>query len=281
MKLFLKLIIILVFGGYNLYLYTTNQINNYINPNFFEYSHIASLTALSVSLLGLLYLLFKNYKTIKPWILKYRGFIGKFIILFVVGFLAFVVNVNLLLLDLLLTIVFFKKVHIPVYISYLGLTICLLLFIFTAPKSLSSITAYQRESDFNTVSLQGSSSVVQTFSNTDNYDLGDWITSLNYNPDLSFYKGKNVNVKGFIFKKDSLGSNIFLVSRFVITCCAVDARPVGMPVISGNWDKEFKVDDWVLVHGKFDIQNIEGKDQLVIIADNLEKIDEPNNPYIY
>lgn len=281
MKHIFKYLIILAFGGYNYHLYTTNQLGIYINQRFFDFTYLMSVLAIAFSLLGIAYVVFENRSEIKKSLSEIQN--NQYLKIMIIGvmiILSIAVNINLLLLALILSFTLLKNVKLKPSLSYIGMFIAIGVMVFTAPKSLSSITAFQRESDFNSVTLQGSRSPIQAFSNTENYDLGEWISSIMYNPDISSYEGKSVSVRGFIFPRDGFGEDIFMASRFVVTCCAVDARPVGLPV-KFEWKDKFKIDEWVRATGKFEVQNINGQDVLVIVAENVEKVDVPSNPYIY
>jgi uncharacterized membrane protein YcgQ (UPF0703/DUF1980 family) len=81
----------------------------------------------------------------------------------------------------------------------------------------------------------------------------------------------------------------------VITCCAADAYPVGLPVkINGNKAAEYSdrflppqnrqvysPDTWLEVEGEMSTENIGSKRQLTIQARSLKQIPEPQNPYEY
>jgi len=53
---------------------------------------------------------------------------------------------------------------------------------------------------------------------------------------------------GFVYKDPKLAKNQFVISRFVITCCIVDATPIGIIVESPN-APNLKADTWVEVEG--------------------------------
>jgi uncharacterized membrane protein YcgQ (UPF0703/DUF1980 family) len=66
-----------------------------------------------------------------------------------------------------------------------------------------------------------------------------------------------------------------------MTCCAVDARPIGVPVYQPNWRNTYKADQWVDVQGTF-IQNPEaGAIAVAIGPKSITPISEPDNPYVY
>ncbi|MEO7124166.1 MAG: TIGR03943 family protein, partial [Lacisediminihabitans sp.] len=100
--------------------------------------------------------------------------------------------------------------------------------------------------------------------------------------DASFYAGKSVDVTGFITADKDDPGNIFYVSRFVITCCAVDAQPVGVPVYYPNWKSEFKSDGWVRVVGGF-VTNPSKQSQqsIALVPEKVTKVSQPSEPYLY
>jgi uncharacterized repeat protein (TIGR03943 family) len=147
-------------------------------------------------------------------------------------------------------------------------------------QRLSVATASQRELDFNSVGAGRISAADLFIQNTRAYDLGDWISSMSYNPDEEFYIGKQVDVSGFIFPRDQSDSGHFTVARFIVTCCAVDATPVGL-LVAGKWQDGFSQNDWVRVEGTFALQEVAGQEELVVVAENITIVPEPAIPYIF
>ena len=74
-----------------------------------------------------------------------------------------------------------------------------------------------------------------------------------------------------------------MISRYVISCCAADARIVGIPVqmdekiVSGISD--LNVNEWIEIQGKFQTDEIEGEQMVVIAPVAFQRISEPQNPY--
>ncbi|HEY9887764.1 MAG TPA: TIGR03943 family protein, partial [Candidatus Obscuribacterales bacterium] len=60
--------------------------------------------------------------------------------------------------------------------------------------------------------------------------LIDWIRTLNVYPEPDAYAGNPVNVTGFVIHPPDWSEDYLMVARFVLTCCAADAYPVGLPV---------------------------------------------------
>lgn len=67
--------------------------------------------------------------------------------------------------------------------------------------------------------------------------------------DIEKYKGKNIEIDGFVFRNDSMKQNQFLVARNVITCCIADAGLFGYLLESDNLDN-IPDNTWILVKGK-------------------------------
>jgi uncharacterized repeat protein (TIGR03943 family) len=77
-------------------------------------------------------------------------------------------------------------------------------------------------------------------------------------------------------------TNVFYVARFIITCCAVDAQPVGVPVYLPDWQDQFTIDEWVNVTGTF-VSNpsTESRQAIVLSPSTISLTDQPAQPYVY
>ena len=110
----------------------------------------------------------------------------------------------------------------------------------------------------------------------------DWSSLLRQTTDASFYRDKAANVVGFITKDADDPQNVFYVSRFVITCCAVDAQPVGVPVFLPNWQNRFAADHWVKVSGSFETNpSTKSQQSIALVPTATTKVDQPSEPYLY
>lgn len=108
----------------------------------------------------------------------------------------------------------------------------------------------------------------------------DWITAFLIEPNVETFIGEEATVSGFVYHDARFPEDTFMVSRFVITCCAADAVPVGLYV---SWpESETLADDqWVEVSGQFELQGIDQKQTPVLIAEIVTLIDIPDQPYLY
>lgn len=110
---------------------------------------------------------------------------------------------------------------------------------------------------------------------SERYTLADWIRLFRVNPDPWSHKGKAVKVVGFVQPANEKG---FFLSRFVISCCTVDASPIGVLVESSEHFTEGK---WLEVSGTMDTTEHDGKVQPIIVPQKIEEIPEPEQPYLY
>jgi putative membrane protein len=161
-----------------------------------------------------------------------------------------------------------------------------------APGVLSSQTALQRGI---TESLPEVRFQTQTFRATvkpEERSLIDWVRTLNAYPEPEAYAGQKAKVTGFVVHLPQLPDNYFLLCRFVITCCAVDAYPIGIPVKVETSRTAYPPDTWLEIEGEMTPETLPidntnlaqtGSDrrQLVISARSLQKIPTPADPYDY
>ncbi|MCW4384654.1 TIGR03943 family protein [Salinibacterium sp. SYSU T00001] len=152
------------------------------------------------------------------------------------------------------------------------------------PATLTTATASQRE--INSTALgEVDESVTEAASvagASASFTVLDWASLLRQTSDRAFYADKPAEVLGFITPDSDDPENSFYVSRFKVTCCAVDAQPVGVPVYLPDWQGEFSPDAWVEVTGTFDTNPSRGSAQpLALIPEEIVPVDQPEEPYLY
>ena len=164
---------------------------------------------------------------------------------------------------------------------YLPMLFLILSAIFLPARTLSSATVSQRAIDGGSiVSTSQSRPLSALFAgSTKSLELDDWSRLLAVNKDPSFYDNKPATVSGFIYDA-GLGDDTVWLARFVLTCCAVDAQPVGVPVQIKDWQAEYDQDEWVEAEGRFKPGETALGEQLILIPDVTSKIDEPDEPYV-
>lgn len=264
-KRIFAVITLLIIASYSVFLYATDKLGLYIHPRFFEEALIAGVIGIAISCIYLFTIIKQN-----------KFSVPKELLLLTFVLLGIFVNLIFLLFGIFIAIKYLsnKKLSSSNFfiLGFLGL------MIFIPPTSLSSFTATQRVTNLSNLNLSNQNrKLVNSFtSNTESLGLGDWIASFTYNPDNSYYVGKKVKVSGFMFRTPEITNDDFIAARFVIACCAVDARPVGLTV--KNVDNfEFIKDRWVEVSGEF----IEESNALKILPNEIKYIDQPDDPYIF
>jgi putative membrane protein len=153
------------------------------------------------------------------------------------------------------------------------------------PATLTSATVAQRDINSSGVGAEVQS-VDDAAESSDAvfaaFTVLDWASLLRQTSDSSFYAAKPVDVTGFVTEDASDPNNVFYVSRFVVTCCAVDAQPVGVPVYLPGWRDQYSVDDWVDVSGEFATNSSQSStEQIALIPETITPIGEPSEPYLF
>jgi uncharacterized repeat protein (TIGR03943 family) len=119
-------------------------------------------------------------------------------------------------------------------------------------------------------------------SRSEDLSLVDWIRRLDVYPEPDAYTGQKVKVKGFVKYPSDLPDKYFEITRFVLMCCAADARAKSLPVKVENGDrKAYPVDSWLEIEGEMITEQLLGERRLTILAKSLKPIPEPKNPYDY
>ncbi|MDB9379440.1 TIGR03943 family putative permease subunit, partial [Nodularia sphaerocarpa] len=111
--------------------------------------------------------------------------------------------------------------------------------------------------------------------------LVDWARTLNVYPEPDSYIGQDAKVQGFVIHPPDIGEEYIFLARFVLTCCAADAYPVGLPVKLPENQKRYPPDTWLEVEGKMITETLAGKRNLTIAATSIKEIPQPRNPYSY
>jgi uncharacterized repeat protein (TIGR03943 family) len=174
--------------------------------------------------------------------------------------------------------------HITVFPTGWGgallLTSAILGFIIT-PQVFASDKALQR----GVTDLLGSTRIQpQAFRASvrpEERSLVDWVRTLNVYPEPDSYTGQKVKVQGFVIHPQELGKDYLFLGRFVLTCCAADAYPIGLPVKLKESREQYAPDSWLEIEGQMATETLSGKRQLTITANSIQKISQPKNPYSY
>jgi putative membrane protein len=167
----------------------------------------------------------------------------------------------------------------PSRLAGLVLALPVALGVLLPPQPLSPLTAAQR--GLGSTSL-GPVEGLPDFAlsrPTESYSIKDWVKALQADPEPGRHAGKRVRVTGFVYRDVRLPPNRFLVARFVLKCCAVDAQPVGLPVRTSTTVPEPGA--WVTVDGVWEVDSVGDRRQPLIAASAVTPAARPSQPYLY
>lgn len=166
----------------------------------------------------------------------------------------------------------------PLLMSSILLLAALMGFVIT-PKPFVSDTAIQRGLQDDVIVAQVRPQSFRVNQSSEMRSLIDWKRTLDVYPEPDAYVGQKVSVDGFAVHSTNLPEGYFTLTRFVITCCAADVYPVGLPVKFTQPKSTIPADRWFKVQGKMTTETLNGKRQAVIQASAIQPIPEPKNPY--
>ena len=159
------------------------------------------------------------------------------------------------------------------------------------PKILNSQTALKRGvSELPLTSIQPQA--FRTATKPEARSLIEWIRTIDAYPEPDAYNGQPAKITGFVLHLPELADNYLLLSRFVITCCAVDAYPIGIPVKLETKRQDYPPDSWLEVQGvmttetipkqdRVDTEVIRNQRSVVLKAESIRVIPTPRDPYNY
>ncbi|WP_210508229.1 TIGR03943 family protein [Naasia sp. SYSU D00057] len=149
-----------------------------------------------------------------------------------------------------------------------------------SPATLSSRVAGTRE--LNAASATGDAVQPLELAGADGtgFSVKDWAGLLRQNLPESFFAGKTADVTGFVLDAES--EDTFYLSRYLITHCAIDAQPVGIPVHWPGWQDEVEPGGWLSISGAFGANEDPLVDSSVVLTpDATEQVEQPDDPYVY
>ncbi|MFC4242546.1 TIGR03943 family putative permease subunit [Gryllotalpicola reticulitermitis] len=145
------------------------------------------------------------------------------------------------------------------------------------PKALSaSLAGGQSLNGAAALSQDGSG---QPGGDPASFTVRDWAIIISGGMPDKYIEDARPSVDGFVV---SQGPDAFAVTRYVITCCAVDAQPVGLTVQMTNWGAKLKSGQWVQVSGTF-AHNTDSSSTAAWVVDptSVKKIAQPKDPYVH
>jgi uncharacterized repeat protein (TIGR03943 family) len=146
-------------------------------------------------------------------------------------------------------------------------------------QPLSPATAGQRGVQPLTLGRGEGASAFEPTARPETYTIKDWVKAFAADPEPARHAGKPAHVIGFVHRDATMPDGWFLVARFVVQCCAVDAQPVGLPVRAPG--AALEPGRWVTVEGIWDVAEIDGRRRAVIAASAVTPAARPDQPYLY
>jgi putative membrane protein len=178
-----------------------------------------------------------------------------------------------------------RRLALTVTGSGLLLAIAAVAVLAIPPATLTSATATQREINSGGLDSTDAAEQAATLVGTGDYErlsVKEWVSLLAQSEDPALFADKTARLTGFVLPDADDPENVFYVARFVVTCCAVDAQPIGVPVYLPGWSNTYSTDQWVEVAGTF-TPNPSGSAQasLAVEPTAIEPVEQPSDPYVY
>lgn len=125
--------------------------------------------------------------------------------------------------------------------------------------------------------------LIQQLEQSSTIDMNDTVFSTYYEEmhmDLDKFKGREITLKGFVYKEEGLEQNQLVLARFLITHCVADAGIIGF--ISELPEATLLEENtWIEAKGVLDTTSYNGAKFPIIKITNWKEIDEPKEPYLY
>lgn len=94
------------------------------------------------------------------------------------------------------------------------------------------------------------------------------------------FEGKQLKIKGFVYRENGLPGNQFIIGRMAMTHCIADISPYGM--IAETPDASHYADDaWVTLTGTIGKTTYRGQTVIKLVIQSAEPAAAPGIPYVY
>jgi len=110
--------------------------------------------------------------------------------------------------------------------------------------------------------------------------MNRWRSAFDDCPNDSFFDGVTIDVTGFVARDPSgfYDNRYFELSRFVISCCAVDSTPISILVKTPDAER-YHNNQWLRLSGQVKRELSGGKAVYVLTNPTITPTTEPANPY--
>jgi putative membrane protein len=111
------------------------------------------------------------------------------------------------------------------------------------------------------------------------FSVKDWAALLNQGGPEAVL-GKQVDLSGYVLDRGE--KDVFFLARLAVSCCAVDAQPIGIPVYRPAWREQIEPGAWITIQGTFAKNpSPDSQESVAIGVGSLAKINEPDQPYVF
>ena len=147
------------------------------------------------------------------------------------------------------------------------------------PATLSSTARQNRELVISGQVLDSSKVAALVGADPATFSVKDWAALLNQGGPEAVL-GKQVDLSGYVLDQDE--DDVFFIARLAVSCCAVDAQPIGVPVYRPGWRDEIEPGTWIAIQGAF-VKNPsrDSQEGVAIGVGSLANIEEPDQPYVF
>ena len=148
------------------------------------------------------------------------------------------------------------------------------------PKPLGAAALSNRDVDITALTSVAPPQNGSVLARQGGKNILDWLIDFRQRPDPAAFTDQEAKLIGFVYRDERFNDETFMVSRFVVSCCAADAAPLGLVV---RWPEAVALptDQWVEVNGRFQPGEFEGEQMPILVADQVTSTEMPDQPYLY
>jgi putative membrane protein len=125
--------------------------------------------------------------------------------------------------------------------------------------------------------------LIQKLEQNPNIEMNDYVYNAYYeeiSKDINKFKGRKIELKGFVYKEEGFEQDQLVISRFLITHCVADASIIGF-LSQFSEASSIEQDTWIEAYGILDTTTYNGMKLPFIKITEWKKINEPKEPYLY
>jgi uncharacterized repeat protein (TIGR03943 family) len=147
------------------------------------------------------------------------------------------------------------------------------------PATLSSTARQNRELVTSARALDSTKVAALVGADPATFSVKDWAALLNQGGPEAVL-GKQVDISGYVLDRGE--EDVFFIARLAVSCCAVDAQPIGVPVYRPGWRDQIEPGAWIRIEGAFlNNPSHDSQEEVAIGVGSLANIEEPDQPYVF